>query len=203
MRFNCLLVAFYVVFQSKLQITDLNDDCLIEIFSMKSLSLMDVCSLGETCKRFQQISQCVFPKNCSIEMTKKDHYDVVSTTKFLNSKKRPSQDIERIFKSFGSFLTEVSIVEQSTFVLNLVSEYCVENLENLMLHSCTIPIVILSVKMEPIFKRLQTLDLRYVDIECDQALFADLDSLVELSVWYVENCSVILENIFPKLERFT
>lgn len=197
------------MFQKKLRITDLNDDCLIEIFSKKSLSLMDVCSLGETCKRFQPISQRVFSKNCSINMTNEGRYDVVSR-KLLQSENLPSQNIERILKNFGSFLSEVSIshyqsrenVEASCFVLKLVSEHCVENLVTLRIHSLIIP-AFPTVKLNQIFKRLQILDLQYVTIEDDRMLFAELDSLVELRVRWVENCSAMLENIFPKLKRFT
>lgn len=109
---------------------DINEDCLIEIFSLKSLSLMDLCSIAESCSRFQLISQRLFPKNLRVYGKGHGLYDVASS-EYLNNNDLSSQAIERILKNFGSFLSEISITsyceereheEQSHFMLNLVSE---------------------------------------------------------------------------------
>lgn len=42
-------------------ISELNDDCLIEIFN--NLSIVDLCAVGATCIRFNQITQAVFARD--------------------------------------------------------------------------------------------------------------------------------------------
>lgn len=59
-----------------------------------------------------------------------------------------------------------------------------------------------AIKLKPLFQRLQQLNLHRVSVQDDKTLFADFDSLIELILIGVENSRAILENIFPKLERF-
>lgn len=184
----------------------LNEDCLLEIFAVKSLSLMDLCSLADTCTRFQQIVQRVFPRGLSIEI-QLTGYRVGASRKYLPIENRPPQDVRNIFKNYASFLSEVSIASSLIrtsrssehplrFVLNLVTEYCGDDLASLKIKYLNIP-ADLSVELKPIFKRLQILELTLVSIEGDRTLFADLNSLIELRVSWVDNSSAILENIFP------
>lgn len=45
----------------------LADICIEKIFSMDSLTLIDLCSLAETCTRFRQVTERVFPKKLRIQ----------------------------------------------------------------------------------------------------------------------------------------
>lgn len=187
----------------------INDDCLLEIFSVKSLALMDLCSLAEACTRFQRITERVFPKELWIDICLNGHCEVVS--RYSPFRGNRAHEIERILRNFGSFISALSISrhtreDRAVFVLNLVTKYCVDTLERLRIHSqigfFEIPAV-LTIQLKPIFKRLQLLELRNAVIVDDETLFTGFDSLIELRVIMVENGFALLENIFPKLQRFT
>lgn len=51
------------------QLQDLNDDCLLEIFS-KVRNIMDLCYIAEVCKRFRSITQsvCVVGKSFKVDV---------------------------------------------------------------------------------------------------------------------------------------
>lgn len=185
-----------------------NEYCLLKIFEEESLSWMDLCSVAECCKRFQRISQRVFPKDLSVRGGN-GRYDVASR-KYLHRKDRASQSIERIFKNFGACLAEVSISpkyrhesqEPPNSLLHLVTEYiCEDTLKSLKIRGLEIPAV-LTVKLKTIFEQLLLLDLANVSVvDDDTTVFADLKSMIELRV---EKCDAIIRGkIFSKLERFT
>lgn len=191
----------------------ISEDCLLEIFSVKTLSLMDLCSLAETCTRFQQTTKRIFPKELNIsilEIKSEEFFYVTSGIDRRSMKKYKACDIERILKIFGSTSRAISIenfphcgIEKATnFVLNLVTENCADNLNSLKINCMKID-NILTVKLRPIFKRLQKLQLDHIPISVDNELFADLDSLIELHVSQRLFTSNIMKIIFPKLERFT
>lgn len=158
--------------KTNLRITDLNEDCLIKIFS--SLALMNWCSLAETCRYFEQITQRNFPKVVTVDTLQNGLR--IASMKYLPSGNQTLQGAKRILKKFGS------IVESLT----------IEGFER--------P-VILNVLLEPIFQGLQRLCLHNVIVDVNQNIFANLDSLIELNAWSVDNSIAILGSIFPKLER--
>lgn len=220
-HFNlCASDGVYFMFQTykkrKLRITkknttgtylqQLNDDCLLEIFSARSLTTMDLCALGETCTRFQQITGRLFKKQFCIKVCNSGDYEFKLRKYSCGNR---AHDAERIFKNFGSMLSAITISTLSSaavgrlyFALNLVSTYCGVTLECLTIDGMTIP-VDLTVKLKPIFKQLQMLELRDVSILSDKTLLAEFDSLIELRLINVRNDSALLENIFPQLKRFT
>lgn len=192
----------------------MNEYCLLDIFSEKSIDLMDLCALAETCRLFRRITQRIAPKKLQIDQPYgSDGYVVEKTERTL-------EDVVRIFKSFGSNFSELQLEKTATmkncksfnrdvrfqeecFVLDLVTSYCdqADNLKSLMIERFIISDAF-TIKLKPIFKQLQKLHLHFVNIMDDATLFAELDELVELVVHGVKNCCVILENSFPKLERF-
>lgn len=185
----------------------INDYCLLEIFASQSFTLMDLCCLAETCSRFKEITGRVFPKGLSIKYCRAEDYKIKSK-KYSRSRGHREQDIERIFKNFGSFIQAISLSSFSVrceyktyFVLNLVGRHCVDNLRSLTIDNMKINEVV-AAKLKPIFKQLQLLDLMFVVIMCDKTLFEGLDSLVELRLYDAGDCRTILENTFPKLKHF-
>lgn len=92
----------------------------------------------------------------------------------------------------------------SNFPFNLVMNYCGNNLKDLTIKYHNVS-KFLTVKLRPIFKQLQKLNLTDVRVIGDTTLFVEFNqfnSLIELRVCHVKRCSVILENTFHKLERF-
>lgn len=185
---------------------DLNDDCLLKIFSEKPLDLMDLCSLADTCKRFRGIAQLQVKRIASKELFIRicdGGNCIVKSRKHFNIQ-LGEYELERFLKQFGSLLHEVSIFgcgDVDGFPLNLVVNHCKYALESLRILFITISNV-LTIKLKPIFKRLQSLHLKDVSITADRTLFADCNALVQLTVKSVHQCVAILENNFPKLERF-
>lgn len=185
----------------------MNDDCLLEIFSVRSLTPMDLCSLAETCTRFKRILQRVFPKKFTLEAdVYNDHNDHEFNVDANRGKSAP--DVERILKNFGSSLSTFTIdkrYDKPLDVLDLLTVYCVAGtLDRLKIHSVHLHIPeVLAVKLTPIFERLMLLNIGYATVRGGRDLFAKCDSLVELRVSEVDNCNEILVNHFPQLERFS
>lgn len=203
-----------ICLQANVEIDHLNDYCLFDIFTIKSIDLLDLCSIGETCTRFREISQRIAPREFHFNIRKDSTYNLESG-KNENQTYGPT-DIKRIFKNFGPILRAVSITFSKYYerfpgcrrefndLINLVIEHCSsDNLLSLKIEYQRISRYYL-VEMMPIFERLQILNLKDVRmIGASTAQFAGLLSLVELYVYNVNDCGAILQNIFPKLERFT
>lgn len=184
---------------------DLNDDCLLEIFSVKSLDSMDLCSLAETCLRFQQICRRIFPKDLKINI-RGDRICVEFRNRVGNNE--PLRHIETILKNFGTVVQRISFSSltastevRSNYLLNLIAKYCVGTLRSLTLDDIKISDV-LAFKMQPIFKRLELLDIRFGSIDFGNS-FTECDSLIDLRVYAVRNCNTILRHTFPRLRRFS
>ncbi len=182
---------------------NLIEHCCSEIFSSNALDLMDLCSVAETCTRFHSIANDITKNGLSVKIIGQSCYKF--NTKHHTHKTYRRDDLKRIFKNFGSSLREISISSfdrQEDFLLNLVADSCVEYLERLSIDFLTIPEAV-AVKLRPNFKQLQSLALVDVHLEAaNPSLFDECPLLVSLVVNSVRNCGAILENTFPKLERF-
>lgn len=184
-----------------IRLDELNDYCLMEIF--KRLSVVDLCSLSETCERFRDNSQRIAPKKLDISITSDrvtvKYEDITYKIKAL----------ENVFENFGHHFTNIAIyigcgadskrVEE--FLVNCLRDHCGHKLKCLSLTWFDIRQQYVPY-FQQFFKRLQKLELSDSDIVNDTTLFAGLDLLVELSVYYVNNSEVIFVNTFPKLQRF-
>ncbi|XP_037037908.1 uncharacterized protein LOC119075545 [Bradysia coprophila] len=184
------------------QLQNMPDDCLFEIFAMRSFDLMDMCSIAATCKRFRSIAQYIVGKTICFKGAR---YSSFKSAKFEHKTDKPS-DIETIFRNFGSCLSTVFVIgnteRQDGFLFSLIVMHCEDVLKSLCLIHLSISAT-LAKDLKPVFKRLNTLSLSSVSIEGNKSTFEELDSLVELDVTRVKDCSTILENIFPNLKRFT
>lgn len=197
------------------KLDDLNDDCLLEIFRLKTIDLYDMCSLADTCKRFRQIVQRIAPKELEFRQSYKDDYyeikleivdEPYQLLKAESHLDKPCEFdmIKRIFENFGPKLASVSIRSREGLHCHLIDQvalHCKEKLKYLSLHyqdfnQCR------AIEMQPIFKKLESLKLFSLHLSADAKLFAGMDSLVELHLLWVDNGVAILDNTFPKLERF-
>lgn len=179
----------------------LNDDCLLEIFSQHSLSLMDLLSLSETCELFKRIAQRVFPGALTIY---KDYPEYSIASKDYVRKIASAHNVERILKNFGRHLVALRVNSYGpTIIMNLVAKHCVVGtLKELEIEHFTITEDV-AVELQSIFGRLQKFTCYKASIDCDADVFANCDSLTELSVTQPCNGQIIMENYFPKLQRFT
>lgn len=99
---------------------NLIDDCLYEILSSESLTLMDLCSLAETSTRLFEMSNRIFKKRY------KDFH--------LSSSVGTFDQIRRVFINFGSSMSKLWFDFQSRKtirVMNMVRFYCLETLQSL------------------------------------------------------------------------
>lgn len=188
------------------RLTDLNDDCLLEIFSLHLLDLQDFCSLAETCKRFREIVSRNVPKD--IEFERKSHGDrIITRFDKYGDKVYQSETISKVFKNFGSMLKEVSIDngcinnKSWEFLINLVAHHCEDDLKTLSIRNAELTHTT-ALQLRPIFKSLERLFLHRSRSVDDSAIFTGLDELVDLRIAWVANCEAILKNTFPKLEVF-
>lgn len=191
----------------------MNDDCLLKIFMCESLlNPFDLCSLAETCTRFQEIILRIIPKTLRVSMSD----SVICDIEFRTFSRTRATEVERIFKNFGPLLSSIEIsidhheievckltsTNKDYFLIHLLTKHCDDdNLKILRIHFIKIPHVF-TVKCRPIFNRLEKLYLVRVGLEHGATLFYELNSLVELRLHHVHHCGSILKCIFPKLERF-
>lgn len=195
---------------------ELNEDCLMEIFSVPSLTLVDLCSLAETCRLFEQITKRVFPQELRIGNRIDGIYKIESKKRASSHWKLDSvnrfhglRDINRIFANFESKLTGITLSSRnyqygrvSIWLLSLMSSYTFCSLENFTISNLKFS-YILTEKLRPIFERLQMLELYYVHIYGGKELFADFNSLIRLRLTSVLNLNPIFESDFPRLEWLT
>lgn len=181
---------------------DLNEYCLLEIFAR--LEPKDLCSLADTCARFKQITQRVFPKEFEISIgyygrkhsfTSQKHWVAHLTT----------QDVERLLTNFGQCLSTLSILENDSVVMDAVAKFCgAGTLKRMHIHT-VYNTEDLKVKFKSISERLLALSFNgeYVKSLHDvKSLNLNFDSLVNLEIMDVKRIDAILLSTFPKLERF-
>lgn len=113
---------------------DLNDYCLLDIFTSDSLTATDLCSLAETCERFKQLAERAFPYKFSILRDWSENYSEPDISNVTGEK----EDIDRILKRFGSRLDEFAIDDTNLHIVELVAKYCGNvTLSRLEMHGIT------------------------------------------------------------------
>lgn len=166
-----------------------------------SLSLMDLCSLAESCIRFKRISPREFYNDFSLKGCSVSGYYFRSARYGIGVKN--VQEVDRILKSFASYLS-VLVISYDQVIVNTIARYC----KDISLQRLTIDgmrsVNGLKVKLKPIFQQLPVLVFRSCDLIRDAtSLDLSCDSLTELKIVNTTGCVAILRNFFPKLEQFT
>lgn len=181
-----------------INLQDLNDDCLLKTFSSNLLTPLDLCSLAETCVRFKQLAQRVFPRYLQFQGDY-NGYKFVSKNDVANY--TTQRDAKRIFKIFGSCLSTISMHWDDLTAVSLVAKHCNGGvLSVLKIHQFGINEK-RGVKLAPIIRQLLVLHIATSSI--GMKLDISGDSLIELKIAKVEGCDEIFNNTFPNLERFT
>lgn len=181
-----------------MHVQDLNEHCLLTIFSNDALSAMDLCSLAETCKRFKRLTQRAFPKEFGIARTgySDDIYFFGSNkrSKFYNEK-----DVERILRHFGFRLSTLSINESNQTVVDLVAKHCGNvTLKRLEIHGMK---GTEQLQLKSISQRVLGLSFMGCDFFVTPSHIC-FDTLIELELINSIGCTAILEKYFPNLQRF-
>lgn len=181
---------------------DLNDYCLLEIFSSDLITPKELCSLAETCKRFKQLTQRVFPKKFGIECCRVDKYKFQLTTKDYDWGYFTVRGVERILKNFGQHLSTLTLRDMD--VAKLAAKYCGDvTLRRLQIYKLE-SIEGLAVCLNTIFQRLPALTVDCCDFRKDvTSNDLNCDSLIELEILYTLGCDAVLKHTFPNLERLT
>lgn len=172
------------------------------------MDLLDLCSIAETCSRFHQVVQRIFPWTFALE---KNDFFTVASERYCGQQLRQC-DLSRVMANFGSIVSDFSISARISrcrrdrcsldyVLMEAVARNFFDNLKCLRFYGFKMPATCTD-KIREIFKRLQILDLQWVSTS-DPTLFEGLNSLVELRVIQVESCSAILDKVFPRLERLT
>lgn len=187
----------------KTTILDLNDDCLLEIFSSKLLNPLDLCALAETCMRFNRLTQYACPRyfkngigyyGCIYKFLSNNHSNYTSTRR----------SAERILQTFGPCFSTVSM-QQDPAVVNWVVRHCSNDdsaLKTLEMHRFSIDESVVT-ELRSIFRRLMALHITSSNIRTDTYTDFSCAKLVELGIVNVANCDLIFNNTFPMLQRFT
>lgn len=180
--------------QERTNFMDLNDDCILEILSMKCLNVMDLCAVAETCHRLKEIAGRVFRreyKRCSLKELA--GYEVKLA--------------KRILMNFGSLISDLklgTIPLQSmwTGVLDYFVRFCDNNtLKTLSLGNCIIPMRCAN-KFRTILSKVE--DLTLVDSTFESGtIFFDSESLIRLKIGANEEViAPIMETTYPNLQHF-
>ncbi len=188
---------------------DLNDDCFFAIFEY--ISFMDICSIAQTSSRLNTVGR--------------EHFDRKNKIcNFNEMQVNTTAAAEKFFKIFGALILELNI-DCSLFspdIMDPIIQHCASTLESLKIRGYQIPDTKESLAgMKKLFQNLKKLRLEYVSIEKffderleeDSAIFTpnrnlvdifvDCKSLTNLEVVESDDLDrVILESVFPKLEKF-
>lgn len=180
---------------------------MMELFLCQRLSLLDLCSVAETCQRFRRILHRTVPKSF-LFVANDDGWWKVETQNYP-ARTYTSAETRRILETFGPTLTAITFFNFSDdnckfFVDWLCDSRNIDNLKKLTIHQSSISEKPLSyVKLKPIF---QTLEMLYLDsnlmVVPSKSLFSGMDELVHLKLAIVERWDAVLANTFPKLRRF-
>lgn len=165
---------------------------------------MDLCSIAETCSRFQQIAGRSFRRKLTL---KKNGMFIVTSTNFHDQPLK-ERGVQRVVTNVGALVSDFSISENIAECrlgsLNGIFEQAVnrfEKLKRLQIYGFQMPAVSTE-KLKKVMKGLELLELQWT-CTSDATLFEGLDELTDLRLIHVENCGAILGEFFPKLQRFT
>lgn len=180
------------------KLLDMNDECVLEILSVKCLSVVDLCAIAETCRRLKEIASLVFRRKhrtCDLD-----------SLRGVNAK-----TAKRILMNFGSVIRHLNISgfkeqEWQRKVMDSVMEYCSNaTLKSLSLGYFKFP-ENTPAKLGTLFRKLRILNIHFCTFEgTSRKLFADCASLAKLCIKqsaYGSEPAFIFENTFPKLKKF-
>lgn len=194
------------------RIQDMNEYCLIEIFSQPSLDLLDLCALAETCQQFRRIVKRVAPADIGFQANR-HHRNWRVSSKNHPKRAYKREDVERILSNFNPILTAVAfdgfskIDNDGVSLLHSLAanqnDGSNANLTNLALRHHIITPESNAVPLKQIFQKLEKLEMRTVYMSDGMTtLFSGMNSLVDLRISYMRFCGAVLMNTFPALERF-
>lgn len=196
----------------EMEIVDLPDDCLIHTFNL--LGIEDLVAVYETCKRFHSASVQSFARNHN----KLEFFYDYKRESLAYSLKTPYSaeysylkfdDVKRIIKHFGPYMTSLKIQDTSSGhnnfppagILYLARDYCGENLKSICMNYVEID-RILPTDLSNLFKTLEKLEMNCVN--GSERIVSICENLTQLSITdYETNDTSLLSKIKnPNLKSF-
>lgn len=174
-----------------LDLLDVNDDCLVEIF--ENLTIEELAAVASTCTRFQTIARDVFSL----------HHKSNSVELYVNSIAERRQT-SAILRNFGDLIARLEIIsshmKDSTFTLNMMSKYCTGVLEKLKLSNFYHIQQNQIVDAKPLFRNVHHLIL-YASSGISGSFLSEAKKLnrLELNELYSTNILHIVSNNYPQL----
>lgn len=185
-------------------ISDLNDDCLMEVFNR--LSIKSLCNVAEVSKRFKQNAETVFSLEykcfdpIKLYSLNDGHFEVT-----LN-------EFRNVLKNFGSLINELTVSKmtfkssQNNRILDLILKYCKGTLKTLELDGFTIKGIMVQ-KLTPVVESLEKLILNGCDVDDSIGnLLKHCGGLKKLKIcdqqYGFQDCR-FLEQEYPNLQSFT
>lgn len=184
-----------------LNLLDINDDCLLEIFS--NLSILELKNVASACSRFKTIARDVF-----LRRQKSNHLEMNLCVHSVAQRRHTAA----ILRHFGDMLTKVKVIFwdgdkahlYNTLAFNLMAKYCTGPLESLHLVDCKILQSDAITDGRMLFRDVKEL---YLDDAgaVEGSLLADTNELksLELNLFSSTNVIKYLSNDYPHLESLT
>lgn len=169
----------------KMDLLTLNDFCLIQIF--RQLTMLDLCSVADTCGRFSPIAPLAINKS----------NNVISN---LNGRLE-NHELAKILKKYGNYIVQLDVKNHtnSEQLSNLIASHCGEELRSLKLihfrfHKELVP------QLLQIFTNLEALRLWGTKIDFGDILFPECPQLVDLKLADAKIPSSLFQHYYPKLK---
>lgn len=183
---------------SPMMLTDVNDHCLVEIF--RFMSLEDLCTVSEVCKRFQQLAITAFKSTWKNRVVKISNLHRVG-----KEWKQMRLDSLRILRHFGGVLTKLHVQSDNQKIYDFIVDKCGPNLVELKLDPEYYPVDELNEEKLTKFTNLRSLRLfgnqQFIDMEYIQQNFMKLEYIAigRLAIDF-ENLRRFLQ-LNPQLKR--
>lgn len=186
-------------------ITDLNNDCLREVF--EHLHLLDLCTVAAVCTHFKAIAQFQFAtsKNKRFSFRQVDR----TPTLFVNNVKNDETEarlkqISKVMHTFGAFIEAISVGDwfdkfpeiYPNEIVDLLTRFCSEKLSELEIWRLTFTDITVH-KIRPVLRNLKTLNLSF----CEWGQYHVL--LKSLPSWSPELQELIFHQSLDKKCSFT
>lgn len=187
-----------------LNLLDIADDCLVEIF--KYFSIPELADLTAICTQFRGIARKTFPlhhKSHSMEI------DLQFVGWKVNDAYVERSQMGTVFRSFGDLLTTLEVIcwdwdndyQSNTILFNLMAKYCTEPLHQLKLSNCKNLKRDRIVDAEALFRNV--VELALIDSPAiDGGFLSDAKQLKRLNLTEFHPTAVVkfLANHYPQLE---
>lgn len=191
-----------------LNMLDLNDDCLLEIF--KNLTDFELADIASTCSRFKTIACDLF----SLRHHKSNGLEIDIRLGDHNTDDKPThrRQTAAILREFGELLSKLKITfgntdraaPHNTIILNVIAKYCTKPLQQLELKYCNYLQPNENINARNLFRNVKELILDNSSA-IESSVLSDAKQLCRLTlIWLPATLAVKFLSIdYPQLQSLT